>query len=267
MIEMDKRVGMQMDVSKGKGIRVLRMTQVEVNGRNPGQGWPHSRQFTIRSFYYLRSNISTLNSLVLRVIIVVASCCVATRSSLTIKFDSFLRSAPEPQVDVFLTRDPCHLIVTFSKVDTYVFRARKNSFRESNQNRIDKVICNSSINLWHPKSPIKPFQLCLSSNYISTGLKKVKIKVQEGLFNVLHLRSPGNTQLGPVVASNRVFFSTAPQPSPSIIGCGGVVGIIILQYQQPILKEYLIWKRIRLICSDGRDMIRLLSQNDDPLQC
>lgn len=34
-------------------------------------------------------------------------------------------------------------------------------------------------------------------------------------------------QLGPAVASNRVFFSTAPHPSPSIPIWAGAVGVTI----------------------------------------
>jgi len=44
----------------------------------------------------------------------------------------------------------------------------------------------------------------------------------------------GRHQLGPVVASNRVFLSTAPQPSPSIPIFEGALGITIYDYNRPI---------------------------------
>jgi hypothetical protein len=42
--------------------------------------------------------------------------------------------------------------------------------------------------------------------------------------------SSSEAQLGPVVASNNVFFSTAPHPSPSI-PWAGAAGIIIYHQQ------------------------------------
>jgi hypothetical protein len=45
------------------------------------------------------------------------------------------------------------------------------------------------------------------------------------------MESSSEIQLGLVVASNRVFFSTAPHPSPSIPTWAGATGIIIFHQQ------------------------------------
>ena len=69
-------------------------------------------------------------------------------------------------------------------------------------------------------------------------------------------------QLGPVAASNNVFFSTAPHPSPSIPIWAGAAGIMIF-HQQKLEECYLIWEWICFICSDRWDMIRFLSQHNN----
>ena len=80
--------------------------------------------------------------------------------------------------------------------------------------------------------------------------------------NMMFREPSSEAQLGPVVASNKVFFSTAPHPSPSIPTWAGATGIII-SHQQNQECNYLIREWICFICSDRWDMIRLLSQHNN----